>query len=158
MLRVMSHDIGTLSLLVFSMQMGCSMKWSNTCFGCDWEANDRTECWGKREKEQDAEKWKWEIGAKLFQGIGGCSAVWLGDVRAVGRAWLENSSETGGDNIISEVGLQGQKYGVNGNIFLRREYISDWEKRGYFQIMLLPFLPARGFVCLFSEFQLNLNN
>lgn len=30
MLRVMSHDIGTLSLLVFSMQMGCSMKWSNS--------------------------------------------------------------------------------------------------------------------------------
>lgn len=34
---------------------------------------DRTACWGK--KEQDAEKWKRETGAKLLQGIEGFNAV-----------------------------------------------------------------------------------
>lgn len=41
---------------------------------------------------------------------------------------------------------------------LKREYTSDWEEKGYLQIMLLLFLLARLFVCLLTEFQLILKN
>lgn len=93
--------------------------WSDPTARCDWEAKDRTACWGKGEKYSRKQKNGNEIlGQSCYKELKVAVLV-IG--RAAGRAWLENYTEAGGDNITSKVGPQGQKHEVNGNIFLKRE-------------------------------------